>query len=64
MRPTWAELRAISKKWPYPNYIIIPAAGSLFDNMEILRGKTAREVNALTDRILSDRGAREGRNNE
>lgn len=55
MRPTDAELRAISKKYPYPDYIIIPAAGSLVGDGPAIR--TLEEANALAERIIRDRGA-------
>lgn len=48
----------MSKKWPYPNYIIIPAAGSLIGESEALRGMTAAQANELVDRIVKDHGAR------
>lgn len=58
MRETWAEMRARSKKWPYPNYIIIPAAGSLFSRSFPPASETRGDVDATLQRIINDRGVR------
>lgn len=55
MRETNEELRAISKKWPYPNYIIIPAAGSLFSNPPA--DMTRERYERYMDHVLKRHGA-------